>query len=143
MRHGQPSLARVGGLLGETRCAFCSDNRIALYADDASEKEYARAAKNLMDTRLCRRSGRLFCGFRTWLGPGPIRKRGFTGLVCRSAVPLSFRCGWYPLIQERNDGIDTLKWLLAQPWQNGKIGLWGSSYPGLAKWAVADELPPK
>jgi len=50
---------------------------------------------------------------------------------------------WYPLINERNDGIDTLKWLLAQPWQNESIGMWGSSYLGLSEWAVADEFPPE
>jgi len=50
---------------------------------------------------------------------------------------------WYPVTNERNDGLDTLQWLLAQPWQNGKIGLWGSSYLGLTQWAVADRLPPE
>jgi putative CocE/NonD family hydrolase len=50
---------------------------------------------------------------------------------------------WYPLIHERNDGLDTLKWVIAQPWQNGKIGLWGSSYLGLTQWSVADQLPPE
>ncbi len=50
---------------------------------------------------------------------------------------------WYPLIHERNDGLDTLKWVIAQPWQNGKIGLWGSSYLGLTQWSVADRLPPQ
>jgi uncharacterized protein len=50
---------------------------------------------------------------------------------------------WYPLIHERNDGLDTLKWLVDQPWQNGNIGLWGSSYLGLSEWAVADRLPPQ
>jgi predicted acyl esterase len=31
---------------------------------------------------------------------------------------------------EREDGYDTLEWLAAQPWCNGKIGAWGSSYLG-------------
>jgi putative CocE/NonD family hydrolase len=50
---------------------------------------------------------------------------------------------WYPLVNERNDGQDLLGWVLKQPWQNGKIGLWGESYVGLAIWAMADKLPPE
>jgi hypothetical protein len=50
---------------------------------------------------------------------------------------------WYPLINERNDGIDTLGWLVKQPWQNHRIALWGESYLGLVEWAVADKLPPE
>lgn len=50
---------------------------------------------------------------------------------------------WYPLLSERNDGIDTLAWVLAQPWQNGKLALSGESYVGLVQWAMADRLPPE
>jgi putative CocE/NonD family hydrolase len=50
---------------------------------------------------------------------------------------------WYPLINERNDGQDTLQWVLKQPWQDGNIGQWGESYVGLAIWAMADKLPPQ
>jgi putative CocE/NonD family hydrolase len=49
---------------------------------------------------------------------------------------------WYPLKHETSDGDDTLKWLTAQPWQNGNIAMVGASYLGLAQWAVADRLPP-
>lgn len=50
---------------------------------------------------------------------------------------------WYPLVNERNDGIDTLNWILRQPWQNGKLALSGKSYLGLTQWAMADKLPPE
>lgn len=50
---------------------------------------------------------------------------------------------WYPLVNERNDGIDTMAWLLEQPWQNGTLALSGESYVGLVQWAMADRLPPE
>jgi predicted acyl esterase len=48
---------------------------------------------------------------------------------------------WRPLVHERNDGLDTLNWLVRQPWQNGNIALFGSSYLGMVQWAMIDALP--
>ena len=42
-----------------------------------------------------------------------------------------------PLGQEPNDGDDTLNWIAKQPWSNGKIGMQGGSYLGIAQWKVA------
>ncbi|MFC5568437.1 CocE/NonD family hydrolase, partial [Rubellimicrobium aerolatum] len=44
---------------------------------------------------------------------------------------------------ERQDGIDALRWLVSQPWQDGNIGLYGGSYLGFTQWIVADILPPE
>lgn len=41
------------------------------------------------------------------------------------------------LDQEGPDGYDTLNWIAAQPWSNGKIGMLGGSYLGIAQWKVA------
>lgn len=50
---------------------------------------------------------------------------------------------WYPFVDERQDGIDTLAWILEQPWQNGRLALYGGSYVGAVQWAVAGDLPPE
>lgn len=42
-----------------------------------------------------------------------------------------------PLIQEPKDGDDTLNWIARQPWSDGKIGMMGGSYLGIAQWKVA------
>ncbi|MEP7243944.1 MAG: CocE/NonD family hydrolase [Gammaproteobacteria bacterium] len=47
-----------------------------------------------------------------------------------------------PLIQEANDGYDTVEWLARQPYCNGKVGMWGGSYAGYNQWAAAKEKPP-
>ena len=39
---------------------------------------------------------------------------------------------------ERSDGLATLKWLAAQDWCDGRIGMWGSSYSGFAALVLAD-----
>lgn len=33
-----------------------------------------------------------------------------------------------PFVSEQKDGLETLDWIVAQEWCNGRIGLWGSSY---------------
>jgi putative CocE/NonD family hydrolase len=47
-----------------------------------------------------------------------------------------------PYIQEADDGYDVVEWLATQPYCNGKISMWGSSYLGYAQWVTAKERPP-
>jgi putative CocE/NonD family hydrolase len=42
-----------------------------------------------------------------------------------------------PLIQESFDGSDTLNWIAAQPWSDGKVGMTGGSYLGITQWKAA------
>ncbi|HRK36219.1 MAG TPA: CocE/NonD family hydrolase [Candidatus Hydrogenedentes bacterium] len=49
---------------------------------------------------------------------------------------------FYPLADEREDGIDTLRWLTAQEWCDGRIGMWGGSSFGYTQWAIADQDDP-
>jgi putative CocE/NonD family hydrolase len=44
---------------------------------------------------------------------------------------------FYPWFHEADDGTDTLKWIEAQPWCNGRIGMVGGSYNGLVQWLAA------
>ena len=44
---------------------------------------------------------------------------------------------WEPFANERNDGRDTQKWLLEQPWCNGSVGTSGGSYVGFTQWISA------
>ena len=47
-----------------------------------------------------------------------------------------------PLTQEPNDGEDTLNWIAAQNWSDGKIGMMGGSYLGIVQWKVATRNNP-
>ena len=42
-----------------------------------------------------------------------------------------------PLEQEPADGDDTLNWIARQSWSDGKVGMMGGSYLGIAQWKVA------
>jgi len=46
-----------------------------------------------------------------------------------------------PLVNERRDGLATLKWLKLQDWFDGRLGMSGPSYLGYAQWAICDQLP--
>jgi len=47
-----------------------------------------------------------------------------------------------PFLDERADGIETLRWIERQPWYDGRIGMWGGSYFGYTQWVVADQVEP-
>jgi predicted acyl esterase len=42
-----------------------------------------------------------------------------------------------PVTQEPQDGDDTINWIVRQPWSNGKVGMIGGSYLGIAQWKAA------
>jgi len=50
---------------------------------------------------------------------------------------------WTPFVREREDGLDSLAWIVRQPWSDGNIGTYGASYSGVAQWCMADALPPE
>jgi len=49
---------------------------------------------------------------------------------------------FYPLRNERNDGIDTLEWLKKQVWFDGRLGMWGGSAYGYTQWVLYDQFQP-
>lgn len=42
-----------------------------------------------------------------------------------------------PFASEGPDGADTIAWVRAQPWCDGKVGMAGGSYLGVTQWAAA------
>ncbi|MEV0719380.1 CocE/NonD family hydrolase [Asanoa sp. NPDC050611] len=73
-----------------------------------------------------------------------IAERGLHAVIqsCRGTYGSGGR--FEPMLHEREDGIDTIDWLRRQPWYNGRLAMFGSSYQGFTQWAVApyagDEL---
>ena len=47
---------------------------------------------------------------------------------------------FYPFVHEREDGLETLKWIRSQPWSDGTVAGWGGSYVGFTQWAISDSL---
>jgi len=52
----------------------------------------------------------------------------------------TFRSGgeFVPMVNEPDDGADTIAWLVEQPWCDGNIGTFGPSYLGFVQWASGD-----
>ena len=46
-----------------------------------------------------------------------------------------------PAGNEADDGYDTVEWLAAQSWSNGKVGTYGCSYPGETQMVQAPSIP--
>jgi hypothetical protein len=46
-----------------------------------------------------------------------------------------------PIVNEANDGADTVAWIAQQPWSTGQIGTVGGSYLGFTQWLLAREQP--
>jgi putative CocE/NonD family hydrolase len=71
----------------------------------------------------------------------PLAERGFQVVVQSTRGGFGSGGSFDPLRREREDGLTTLEWLVAQPWSGDSIVLYGMSYLGYVQWAVADRVP--
>jgi putative CocE/NonD family hydrolase len=49
---------------------------------------------------------------------------------------------WYPFLHESDDGYDTIEWVAAQAYSNGRVGMFGGSYVGATQMLAAIAHPP-
>ena len=49
---------------------------------------------------------------------------------------------FYTFHNETDDGYDSVEWIASQPWCDGKVGMFGSSYVGATQWLAASSRPP-
>ena len=53
---------------------------------------------------------------------------------------------WYPFLDDASetisDGYDSVEWLAAQPFCDGKVGTFGGSYAGFNQYMLAENMPP-
>ncbi len=49
---------------------------------------------------------------------------------------------FYPFRNDPADGFDTVEWVAAQPWSDGKVGQIGASHVGTVQYLVAPSAPP-
>ena len=84
---------------------------------------------------------------RAGMGAGPmvrpLAERGFQVLIQSTRGTFGSGGAFEPLRREREDGLDTLEWVIKQPWFGESMVLYGMSYLGFVQWAVADQLPPQ
>ena len=49
---------------------------------------------------------------------------------------------WKMIVNDPEDGFDVVAWIAAQEWSDGKVGTFGTSYPGGTQHALAEMNPP-
>ncbi|WP_419903238.1 CocE/NonD family hydrolase [Kiloniella sp.] len=65
--------------------------------------------------------------------------RGYTVVIQGTRGRYESDGEFYPLIHERNDGLETLDWLEKQPWFDGRLAMWGGSAFGHTQWSISDQ----
>ncbi|GIH15691.1 CocE/NonD family hydrolase [Rugosimonospora africana] len=50
---------------------------------------------------------------------------------------------WVPLLHEREDGYDSVRWAARLPGADGRVGMYGPSYLGYTQWAAMAAAPPE
>jgi putative CocE/NonD family hydrolase len=78
----------------------------------------------------------------SWLGQ-PLAAHGYVVVVQDARGTGASEGALEPFIHERSDGVATVRWIARQPWSNGRIGLWGTSYLAFAGLMIAAEKPPE
>ena len=49
---------------------------------------------------------------------------------------------WRLIADDPQDGFDVVEWIARQDWSDGKVGTFGTSYPGGTQHALAEMNPP-
>ena len=57
-----------------------------------------------------------------------LARRGFVVVAQDVRGRFASQGDFYPFLNEGLDGYDAIEWAAAQPWSNGKVGMFGSSY---------------
>jgi predicted acyl esterase len=73
---------------------------------------------------------------KVWLGEN-LAVAGYAVVIQNVRGTNGSEGDFFPLVNEKRDGLETLEWILAQPWSNGRVGLWGSSYYGFGAFEIA------
>jgi putative CocE/NonD family hydrolase len=76
------------------------------------------------------------------INPPQVARLGY--IVVVQDVRGAFTSGgeFYPMVNEGQDGADTVAWAARLPGSNGQVGMYGGSYMGFTQWAAARERPP-
>ncbi|MCO5947728.1 CocE/NonD family hydrolase [Mucilaginibacter flavidus] len=66
--------------------------------------------------------------------------RGYVGIVADTRGKRLSPGPIEPYEHENEDVNTVINWIAAQPWSNGKVGMYGGSYSGFAQWAATKHM---
>lgn len=74
-------------------------------------------------------------------GPSPLLIRvasaGYAVVIQDTRGRYASEGTFVAFLHEREDGFDTIDWLVEQPWCDGNVGMYGGSYVGVTQWQAA------
>jgi hypothetical protein len=71
-----------------------------------------------------------------------LARRGYVVLAQDTRGRYASEGRWRMLVDDPQDGYDAVEWIAAEPWSNGKVGMFGGSYEGMVQHAAAEMRPP-
>ena len=71
-----------------------------------------------------------------------LAERGYAVLLQDTRGRFGSDGSFVPVEHEREDGKETVRWVRAQPWCDGRIAVFGPSYLGLTAWACVGACEP-
>jgi uncharacterized protein len=72
------------------------------------------------------------------------RRTASNGYVGVEGLTRGKGCSPNHAVSHEYDGIDAaalIDWIAAQPWSDGRVGMYGGSYEGMTQWAAAKHMP--
>jgi putative CocE/NonD family hydrolase len=69
-------------------------------------------------------------------------ERGYVVVVNDVRGRYSSEGKWRMIVDDPEDGFDVVEWMAQKDWSDGKIGTFGTSYPGGTQHALAEMKPP-
>ncbi len=67
---------------------------------------------------------------------------GYTVVIQDTRGRFASEGEFVPFLSDIQDGYDTVEWCAAQPWSNGRVGMFGTSYVGATQLLAAISSPP-
>jgi len=69
-------------------------------------------------------------------------KRGFVVVIQDTRGRFNSEGDWEPMLNEAEDGADSVAWAATLPGSDGQVAMYGASYFGFTQWAAASQKPP-
>src|SRR5215207_7209128 len=69
-------------------------------------------------------------GANNYVHPSWYARHGFVVAIQDTRGRWRSEGEWYPYVNERRDGYDSVEWAAGLPGSNGKVGMYGASYVG-------------
>lgn len=76
-----------------------------------------------------------------WADAKKMASRGYAGVVAYSRGKGRSTDAIEPYVHDGADAVAVIDWIAAQPWSDGRVGMYGGSYSGFTQWSALKYAP--